>query len=311
MFTIVKSAIEADIMERIDEAVINFSPQSLFVLNIVLGFIMLGVALNLKVDHFRELLKTPRVILVGFTSQFVLLPILTFLMILVADPMPSMALGMILVASCPGGNMSNFITHLSKGNTALSVSLTGISTLMAIFMTPLNFAIWGSINPKTAAILQNISINNWEMFKIVFLLLAIPLALGMFIAHKYPKFTEKINQPVKLLSILIFVAFVFIAFYNNFEAFTKLIGKVFLLVLAHNGIALLMGFYYAKLFKYPKRDSKTIAVETGMQNSGLALVLIFNFFSGMGGMALVAGWWGIWHIISGLTLSYFWSKDNN
>ena len=296
------------IPESIDSANVQFSPDSLFVLNIILGFIMFGVALELSIGDFRRVLKQPKAPVIGLISQFLLLPLLTFLAVWVLPVTPSMALGMFLVAACPGGNISNFISALAKANVALSVSLTAFSTLLAMFMTPINFAFWSSLYPPSAEILQTINLDEWELVKTVFFLLGAPLILGMWTAHKFPKLTQKISRPIRIFSILFFVAFVIIALYNNFSVFQEFIQSIILLVLIHNALALGGGYLMASLGGLPKADRKSITIETGIQNSGLGLIIIFNFFNGLGGMAVITAWWGIWHIIAGLSLAFLWSE---
>ena len=269
---------------------------------------MFGVALELKVDDFRRIFKEPKAPIIGVISQFILLPFITFLLISALQINASMALGMILVAACPGGNISNFISLLAKGNAALSVTLTAIATLFAIVMTPFNFAFWGNLYPPSAQLLTEISLDPLEMFQTVLLLLGLPLILGMWTAHRFPGFTWKIRKPIKILSIIIFAGFVVVALYNNFNYFLEYIHLIIFIVLIHNAVAFFSGFGFAKLMKLNQADTRSITIETGIQNSGLALVLIFGFFNGLGGMALIAAWWGIWHIIAGLSLAFFWSK---
>jgi BASS family bile acid:Na+ symporter len=216
---------------------------------------------------------------------------------------------MILVAACPGGNISNFMTHLSKGNTALSVSLTSIGTLLAIVMTPLNLQVWASLYPPTAAILNEVSLNPWEMFETIAVLIGIPLVLGMAISSKYPTIAATISKRVKPFSIFIFAMFVIVAFANNLDTFLEFIHLVIIFVFIHNLIALTLGYNVARLFRLSLENRKTLAIETGIQNSGLGLILIFGFFQGLGGMAIVAAWWGIWHIVSGLAISTYWSRN--
>ena len=296
------------IPESIDQANVQFSPDSLFVLNLILGFIMFGVALELKVEDFQRVIRQPRGPLIGLFSQFLLLPLLTFLAVWMLPVGGSVALGMFLVAACPGGNISNFISSLARANVALSVSLTAISTLLAMIMTPLNFAFWSNLYPPSAELLKTINLDTWELVKTVLLLLGVPLVLGMWTAHKFPRFTAKISRPIRIFSILFFVAFVIIALTNNFGVFLDYIQHIILLVLIHNALALLGGYLTAKAFSLPWQDVRSITIETGIQNSGLALIIIFNFFGGLGGMAVIAAWWGIWHIIAGLTLAFFWSS---
>ncbi len=296
--------------ETIDQVRLNFSPEALLGLNIILGFIMFGVALELKPENFREIIKNPKSTLVGLTSQFIILPIVTFILIWIIKPMPSIALGMILVASCPGGNISNFMSSMAKGNTALSVGLTAISTSLAIIMTPVNFTLWGNLYAGTRPLMKTINLDPIDMFVSIILIVGIPVVLGILFSKKFPKITAKIVGPIKKLSILIFVGFVVIAFTNNYDHFLEYIHMVILLVFLHNAFALTAGYTMGSVFKLPRMDRKSLAIETGIQNSGLGLILVFNFFDGLGGMAYVAAWWGIWHIISGLCIAWFWSRGS-
>lgn len=297
-------------MEGIDQATLNFSEENLFLLNISLGIIMFGVAINLKVADFLMVIKNPKSALAGILSQFILLPALTFLLILIIQPRPSFAIGMMLVAACPGGNISNFMSAMAKGNAALSVSLTAVSSSLAIFMTPINLAFWAGIYTPTANILTAVNLDFWSMFKTVSLILLIPIVLGMLLRRHQPKIADKIHPIMHYASIAIFAAIVIMAFKANFDLFLQYIHLVIFLVLIHNALALSLGYQVARIFGLERRDRRSIAIETGIQNSGLGLILIFSFFDGLGGMAIVAAWWGIWHILSGLSLSYFWSKSS-
>ncbi len=269
---------------------------------------MFGISLDISVDDFRKVIESPKAAIIGLISQFLLLPALTFLVILVLQPAPSLALGMMMVAACPGGNISNFMTHMAKGNTALSVSLTSVGTVLSIFMTPLNLELWASLYAPTASILKAVSLDIWEVFKTIATLIGIPLILGMSFRQKFPRQAIALSKKVKPISILIFASFVVIAFANNFSIFTQYFQLIVIIVFLHNALALLLGYYSAKVGGLPENDRKTLAIETGIQNSGLGLILIFGFFDGLGGMAIVAAWWGLWHIISGLSISYYWSQ---
>ena len=273
----------------VDNLKLNFNQDSLWMLNIILALIMFGVALELKVDDFKRLLQTPKIAAVGILSQFVALPMLTFLLVWIIQPQPSVALGMIMVAACPGGNISNFMTHMAKGNTALSVSLTAFGTVLAIFMTPLNLQLWGSLYPPTANLLREVSLNAWDMLQTIILLAGIPLVLGMAAAHYWPTFASLVSRWLKPVSIIVFIAFVLIALSNNLDNFMNHIGLVIGIVFLHNLIALSSGFFLARWSGLNFADQKTIAIETGIQNSGLGLFLIFSFFDGLGGMAMGAG----------------------
>lgn len=293
----------------LDNVHINFDSEALWVLNVVLAFVMFGVALEISIKDFKELWSKPKPILIGVLSQFVLLPLVTFILILILKPYPSIALGMIIVAACPGGNISNFITHLAGGNSALSVCLTAIATLLAVIMTPLSLEFWGSLYKPTAQILETVAIAPFEMVKLVALLLGLPLFLGMCLHHFRPKLALILAKGLKPLSLLFFIALVFLALYNNMDIFLDYIFYVFWIVLLHNLLAFFTGFSISKIFKLNQKNGKSITIETGIQNSGLGLLLIFTFFDGLGGMALLTAFWGIWHLVSGLLLAGYWSKS--
>ncbi|WP_456460906.1 bile acid:sodium symporter family protein [Lutibacter sp.] len=295
--------------ENLDSLKINFDTEGLWVLNVTLAIIMFGVALGITIDDFKRLFKNPRILFTGIISQFILLPFITFIFIKLVNPMPSIALGMMMVAACPGGNISNFMTQMAKGNSALSVSLTAFATLVSLVMTPFNLEFWGNLYAPTAQILQKVELNPWELAKLVTLILGIPLILGMLFNKYYKTLAKKLSKILKPISLIIFMIFIVIAFYDNFDIFVNYVEYVLILVVAHNLIALLTGFYFAKAMKLSYKNQKTLSIETGIQNSGLGLLLIFSFFNGLGGMALLVAFWAIWDIISGLLLATYWSKQ--
>ncbi|MGQ7869656.1 bile acid:sodium symporter family protein [Sunxiuqinia sp. sy24] len=306
-------------LDVLDHVRLNFSPSGLLFLNIALAFIMFGVALSIKIQDFRDIIQNPKSAITGIISQFLLLPFLTFLLVISLKPAPTIALGMILVASCPGGNISNFMSSMAKANAALSVSLTAFATLSATFMTPLNFAVWGNMyvrfynNQSAQALLRPLQIDQLQMFETVFILLGVPVILGIFFASRFPETTKKIITPLKIVSLAFFVVMVIAMLSANFDHFMRFVHLVFFIVLMHNALALGTGFLFSTLMKRPRIDRRAITIETGIQNSGLALTLMFNpkIFPPeleLGGMAVVAAWWGIWHILSGLTVASLWSK---
>jgi len=294
--------------EELDEVTLKLSNQNRLYVNLSLGFIMLGVALKLHIKDFILVFSSPKSVFIGFISQFFALPFFTFLLVLVFNPMPSVALGMILVAACPGGNISNFMTSLANGNAALSVCMTAVASVCAVFMTPFNISFWGSIYPPTAEILNDVNLNFGELLRIVGIILLLPLILGLSIRAFKPRIADFLHPFMHYSSILIFAAIIILAFRANMDLFLKYIHLIVFIVFAHNAVGIATGLGLARLFRLPKPDQKTLAIETGIQNSGLGLGLIFAFFDGLGGMAIVAGWWGIWHIVSGLSLAYFFKN---
>lgn len=297
-------------MEGIDSIQLNFNQGTSWLLNILLAFIMFSVAIELTTDDFKRVLSFPKSAIIGIISQFLLLPFLTYLLILVWKPAPSLALGMMLVAACPGGNVSNFFSFMAKGNVALSVTLTAVSTVGAIFFTPFNLAFWAGLYAPTAGLLTRVNLSAVDVFITVFLILGLPLAIGMWIKHRAPAWSQRFGPVFRKIALGIFALFVVGALAANYSIFLEYIYLVVLLVFAHNALALGGGYFFGRLSGLSQQDRKTISIETGIQNSGLGLLLIFTFFDGSGGMALVAAWWGIWHMISGLAISYLWTSTS-
>lgn len=297
----------------VDSIQVTLNAGGMNTINIVLAFVMFGVALGIQPKIFADVFKQPKSVLLGVCCQLILLPAFTFLLALAfgSSISPMMALGMILVASCPGGNISNFMSSLSKANIELSVSLTAISTALAVFTTPANFYIWGNLYLHTANIageIPTLTIPLWDVFKTIVILLGIPLVLGILTSQYLPKVANALKKPLQWLSIVFFLAMVVMSFWSNRVAFMQCVKYIFIVVLIHNLLALGIGFGVGTLFKVPFKDRRTLTVETGIQNSGLGLALLlgtslFANFPPHGGLLVITAWWGVWHIVSGLTVS--------
>lgn len=308
------------VFDFLDGLEVTLNAGGMNTINIVLAFVMFGVALGIKPKMFVEVFRKPKSVLLGMCCQLVLLPLFTFLLALALGHSInwSMALGMILVASCPGGNISNFMSSLSKANVELSVSLTAISTALCVFMTPFNFWLYGNLYLHLASVnadVPQLVIPLWDVFKTIFILLGIPLTLGILTSQYLPKVANALKKPLQWLSIVFFIAMVVLSFWSNRASFVACIKYIFLIVLVHNLLALLTGFSVASAFKLPTRDRRTLTIETGIQNSGLGLVLLLgtSIFSSLpphGGMLVITAWWGVWHIISGLTVSGIFLLSN-
>ncbi|MYM56924.1 bile acid:sodium symporter family protein [Thalassovita mangrovi] len=290
-------------MTGIDAVRLNFSPDALTLLNAVLAIVMFSVAIDLTPGDFRQLARRPKSLIVGFASQFLVLPALTFLLVSVMQPAASIALGLILVAACPGGNVSNFFTHRAGGNSALSVSLTAFSTAAAILLTPFNIAFWGSLYAPSRDLLRQTTIDPVSVAITVGLMLLLPLVAGIALNVARPDITARLRGPLKWISMGIFVAFVLMSLAANWGYFLQFVGLIAAMVVIHNAVAFAGGYATATLARLSPYDRRSVTIETGIQNSGLGLVLIFAYFGGLGGMAIVAAFWGIWHIIAGFGLS--------
>jgi BASS family bile acid:Na+ symporter len=295
-------------MLPVDEIRLHFNPASLMVLNAVLAFLMFGIALDTRVADFKRVLRMPVAMGVGVAAQFIVLPAVTYCLTLLLNPAPSIALGMILVACCPPGNISNILTHRAKGNVALSVSMTALSNALSIVLMPLNFAFWGGMHPTASALLKTIALSPTEMAGHIVLIIGLPFAIGVVCAEKLPRFAEKIRKPARILSFLALIAFILGAVAGNWRYFLDYVGLVLLAVALHDALAFATGYLCARACKLSDYDRRAVTIEVGIRNAGLGLVLIFSFFGGLGGMAVVAGVWGFWDIIAGMALAGWWGR---
>ncbi len=299
-------------METFDNLTINLVEDNLALLNFLMAFLMFGVALDIKLGDLLAVLKSPKKVLIGLSSQVILLPILTLILLWIWQPMVSLGMGLLLIASVPGGNLSNFTVHLAHGNTALSILMTSVITVAAVVITPLVFlsasTIW--IQSGVADVPQeSLRVPFGKIVEIVTVLLIIPMTLGMFLAHRFPVFVQKIKKAVRWISLFIFLAFIVGALLENHENIRRYMKYIFWLVILHNLLALFFGYQYARrLWGMSKADSRAVSIETGIQNGGLAIILILNFFPDLGGMLLIVAWWGVWDMISALLLGLYWSK---
>ena len=292
----------------VDEVRLNFNPASLQALNAVLAFLMFGVALDTRAEDFRRVARMPLAMGVAIAAQFLLLPAITFALTLVIQPTPSIALGMLLVACCPPGNISNIITHRAGGNVALSVSMTAVSNALSIVLMPLNVAFWGALHPTAAPLLRAIALDPLEVGLHIVIIIALPFVAGMAVSRLMPALTARIKGPARVLSFLCLVGFIVAAIAGNWRYFLDYLGLVLAAVLLHDALAYGLGYACAAAAGLAEYERRAMSVEVGIRNAGLGLVMIFSFFGGLGGMAVVAGAWGFLDIILGMALAAWWSR---
>lgn len=303
-------------LESLNAISLNFGSGGMVIVNILLAFVMFGVALGIKLQTFKEVFRKPKSIITGICLQWIGLPLVTFLITIALNKWitPMVALGMILVACCPGGNISNFISSLSKGNVELSVSMTAVTTVFSPVTTPLNFYLWGTLYYTVISAsgdIPKLVIPFLPMLMQILLLLGIPIILGILFARRFPETTKRLKKPAQIASIVLFVGMVAVSFAQNFRIFIDNIFYILIIVLFHNAAAFATGYFGARLAGLSVRDRRTTTIEVGIQNSGLGLALLFNpqifqpeiWQGNYGGMLFITAWWGIWHIISGLTLA--------
>ena len=292
----------------IDSIKIHFSADNLLVLNICLALIMFGIALDMNLRDFKNLFKAPKPVIVGITAQLLIAPVVTLMLVYVFNPPPSVALGMVAISACPGGNNSNYSTHLAKGNTALAVTTTSLSVLACIITLP--FYIW--LGAKIISFGDRsgiaVSLGFTDMLKIVVTLILMPLAIGMYVGSIKNNRIEQFKKPFKIFSQILFFGLIIAAIISNFQNIVQYVQHVFLIVLVLNAAALASGYFFGKLNGLKEADCRALSFETGIHNVTLALIIIFNFFGGLGGMALVAAWYGIWDLITGFSLAMLWSR---
>ena len=312
----------------LDSLNINLGAGEMFVVNCILAFVMFGVALGIKFQMFKDVFKNPKSVILGILLQWVMLPAITSLLAIVLNPIitPMVAIGMILVASCPGGNISNFMSAFSKGNVELSVSMTAVTTIAAPFITPINFWFWGTLYCKFAAIKNDIptlEIPFMDMLEQILLILGLPIIAGMLFAHYFPNGAKRLMKPTQWMSIILFIGMVAVALSQVLTALDQkwvvyaAILCALLVVIIHNATALSTGYFTGRLAKVSIEDRRSLTIETGIQNSGLGLALLFNpaifdptVWSHNGGMIIITALWGVWHIVSGLSMATLFRRTN-
>lgn len=278
------------------------------VLSLVLATMVFSVALELRVADFRRVAEAPRAVLCGLIPQFVLLPVATWAATLALDLPAATEAAMILVASCPGGSLSNVVTHLGRGNTALSVTISAVAAPMAIVLTPFNFGWMVASNPATAAWMRALQISPAEIAYSLLVMLAIPMALGLWVGQKHPALRDRIVKPLTRLSLFALGAFIVLGLLRDRALLTWNLLPQLGLVIAHNALGLTLGALCAMAFGLAVRDRRAVVIEGGMQNSGLALGIIALQFNSDLAMVIIASLWGMWHIVSGMSLAWIWRK---
>lgn len=276
------------------------------VLSLVLATMVFSVALELRPADFARVAQMPRAVVCGLLPQFVLLPVGTWAATLWLDLPPSTEAAMILVACCPGGSLSNVVTHFGRGNTALSVSISAVAALLALFLTPFNFTWMVATNPATAGWLRTLEIDPAGIWWSLLALLALPMLLGMQFARRWPGRVRHVHRPLARFSLLALGAFIVLGLVRERHLLGAQILPQFTVVVLHNAAGLALGWLAALAFRLGTRDRRAVMIEGGMQNAGLALGIIAVQFNADLGMVIVASLWGIWHIVSGLSLAWIW-----
>lgn len=283
----------------LDAVRIELAPGAQLLLPALLAVIMMSVALNLHLKDFAVIRRRPVQFLGAAATQLIGLPALTLALVHLIDPVPSIALGMIVVACCPGGNVSNFLTHLARGDTAFSVSLTATSSLAAALLTPVSILVWTSFYAPADALVDAIEVSAAPFIIQTTLILALPLMAGMAIAHRFPVTSARIRPGFTLAALTILIFLVAGGLASNWALFTATAVSVLTLAILHNALAFLLGAGAARALAMAPRRRRSLTFEAGIQNTGLGLVILLDQFEGLGGAAAITAMWSVWHLVAG------------
>lgn len=267
----------------------------------ILGIIMLGMGMTMTVDDFKGVLQSPKAVLIGVVAQFVVMPGLAYVLCKLFNLPPEIAVGVILVGCCPGGTASNVITYMAKGNVALSVACTSVSTLLAPVLTPAIFYLLAS---------QWLKIDAVSMFISILQVVLLPIVVGLILRTWFKRQVESYIQVMPLVSVIAIVAIVAAIIGGSKAAILQSGFLILAVVILHNGLGYLLGFTAARFFKLPYADSKAIAIEVGMQNSGLGVALAAVHFAASPITAVPSAIFSLWHNISGPALATYWASKH-
>lgn len=296
-------------MDNIDQVQFAFSPTVGIAVALMVGFLVFAVALDLKWEQFRRVFRAPRAPGIGLIAQFVILPAVAFLVGRFAVETPSVALGLLLVACCPAGALSNYFTGVARGDVATSVSMTATSTVVCIVVTPLIFGFWASMNPTTAGLLNDISIDAGKVIMVLMIMVFIPVLTGMLISARRPEFARKIRGWVRGLSMLAFATVVVVVIGQNLKLLGSFAAEALFPVALTFIAAATLGWGLAWLTRLRRPQRRAVTFEVGMQNAGLAIGTAVAFFPSLVGVAVTAALWGVVHLIGGLALAVVWAAS--
>lgn len=271
---------------------------------IALMVVMFSVALGLTVSDFRILANKPRIYVGGVVAQVLILPLVTFGLIHLISPPPSIALGMIVIACCPGGAVSNLLTYLSRGEVAVSVALTATSSMLAALLTPALILFWAQAYGPTVELLKSLDVNPLLFIGQTTLLLALPLAAGMIVAAKAPDFARRIRKWTTLVGSAVLGTTIIYGIVYFIPVLWPAVGLLIGIAMIHNAVAFATGAVVGLLLSRQSSVRRALTFEIGIQNAGLALIILLAQLKGVGGAAAIAAAWGVWDLFAGGLLAF-------
>ena len=263
----------------------------------LLSVVMFGMGLTLHLSDFSYVLQMPRLIFAGIALQYTIMPLTAVVLSDLMGLDPVLTAGMILVGTCPGGTASNVICYLARGNVALSITLTAVSTLLAVILTP---ALTAELVSKT------IDVPVLDMLLSILYMVIIPVSAGVVLNHVAGKILTPVRPVFPLLSVVAIVFIIAIIVSLNAQQVHQIGATVLIAVMLHNSTGLFLGYFTSRLLGYSPAECRTLAIEVGMQNSGLAVALAIKYFTATA--ALPGAIFSIWHNLSGSILAGFWSS---
>ena len=304
----IHTAVLAASESGIDDFSLEISDGFDLAIKAMIALLLLGIAMDVRADDLRQVARRPAVFAAVTAAQFVLVPALSVVLIALFDLPPSVALGMLLVVSGPAGSMSNLLTHRARGDVALSVSLTTLSSVLSAVVTPVALAFWASRSPQANEVLDAVDLDPLEVLVEVLLLIVAPFALGILVARFLPRVAERVRPLVEPTVLVMLLVIVVGGLAANLPVAAPYLLEIGPAVVAQNALSLGVGFAVALLCRVPEASRRAITLETGVRNTALALVLAISFFPEYGGVALVAGLWGVWDVATGLALATWWRR---
>lgn len=278
-------------------------------IKVLIAVFLLGIALDTRLGDLRAVLRRPFVLVVGLAAQFAVLPAATLLLCRALDVGGSVALGMLLIACCPAGNLSNLLTHRAHGDVALSIALTTCSNLVAVLATPVAFGFWAGRYPAADVLLHDIRLDPAEMGVEVAVLIGLPFALGVAVAARRPDLAARLRRPVEVAVLVVLLLVVVAGLAARGGVILDHVSEVALPAIVQNAVVLLIGYAVGRVLLLPPAGVRAMTFEMGVRNTALGLVLALAYFDQLGGVALVVAFWGLWDVLTGLTLSTLWRRS--
>lgn len=292
----------------IDQAGFQLNQGALLAMAIMVGFLVFAVALDLTWEQFRRLANAPGATAAGLVTQFLVLPAVAFGVGVLNSATPSVALGLLLVACCPGGPLSNYLTGVARGDVAMSIAMTALSTLACIVATPFLFLFWASRNPDTLAILEDIRIDPGGVAMTLLVMLVIPVTAGMLMRAKRPATVERTRVRIRRSAGLVFAAMVVMVLGSNINALLAYTREALPPVLITFAIAVALAWGLSRTLRIAAPQRRALALEVGLQNVALAITIALTFFPSLSGVVVTAAIWGVVHIVFGFGLAATWAR---